>query len=220
MILRSDKFLKKHRILPSDIKYVIRENDDTVLYLNEGEVISTYLPFKEIEKSLPDNMFIYPNKGVLIAISQIANVQNKVCETKDGKIFNYRKNNSGSHDRRLLMVDQMWEQKHSPSDTNKYLIFDEIPLPVFALKMDFNKEKIQASFTFCYCNQAMCDYVDYSYEDIIDHPIQEIFSHLDMKWYSDLADVALNNTVKMIKDFSNDTEIDVLCFQPCKGYCL
>ena len=120
-----------------------------------------------------------------------------------------------------MMVAKNIEQIHSLSDMNLYQIFDRTTMPVCTLKMEFDEKKIQANFIISYCNQAMADYKDVTISQVMNHSIQEFFGHLDMKWYIDFADVALNNTVKRIKQFDSNMNknIQVLCFQPNEGYC-
>lgn len=221
MSQRAMNLLQRYNIIAQDIQYIIREEGNTVIYTANKEPISTYISFKEFEEDLPEELFIHPNKGVLIAVDQITEIKDGAYETKSGRVFKYRKNNSALHDRRLMKVAYSIEHTHSLQTKEGLHMFDNIPLPVCAVKMDFDEDNIQADFTFTYCNQALSDLEGIPLDHIIGRSIKDFILHLDMKWYIDFADVALNNTVKTIEavDVMSKNKIRVLFFQPEKGYC-
>ena len=45
---KMERFFKKNHILEENIKYIIRQDSKTCLYLFNGKVVKTYIPAKTI----------------------------------------------------------------------------------------------------------------------------------------------------------------------------
>ena len=67
-------FLRRKKIAPADIRYLIRTGAQTELHLLDGRTLNTYIGLKAFSDALPKEDFLRINKGVLLAKSQIVKI--------------------------------------------------------------------------------------------------------------------------------------------------
>ncbi len=223
-----EKFFKKHDITPDDIKYIIREDGKTAIYIIGGRVVSTYNTIKEIRDNLPQDEFLYPNKGVILAASQVVDVGGGEYRMADGRSFKYRVHNSVKHDSRLLMLGRRLEHVQAVADAQslevlsaKYAIFDNMPLPVSVIEVVINGSSME--FVIRYMNRKMEELQNISAGDAIGRSFSDFFHHSNhTRWFAIITDVALNNNPRsvIVHSKSKDLDIQIHCYQPMAGYCV
>lgn len=228
MSSKIEKFFKKHAFSPEDIKYIIREDGKTAIHLIDDRIIYTYITVKELKESLPPEDFLYPNKGIVAATSQIVNVRDGSYEMVDGRIFKYRVHNSIYHDNRLLMLGRRMEHVQNSANAlspdslaSTFAILDKIPLPICVIELIFDDLGRGADFILRYCNSKMAEIEQRSTEEMVNHSLIEIFHNMNKRWLVTYADVAVNDTVRVIEEHHAllDKNIKVYCYQPMEGYC-
>lgn len=228
MSQKTEKFFKKHAFSPEDIKYIIREDGKTAIHLIDDRVIHTYITVKELKEALSPEDFLYPNKGIVAATSQIVNVRDGAYEMVDGRTFKYRVHNSIYHDNRLLMLGRRMEQVQSVANTLAPMqkmfdlsSLDKFPLPFCVIELIFDDLGRGVDFILRYCNPAMAKVESRKIEDVINRPITELFHDVDRKWLVIYADVAMNDTVRVIDVHHPllDKKIQLHCYQPLEGFC-
>lgn len=215
------KFFDKHGIPVSDIKYIIREEGKTAIYLDSGRVVTTYHTIKDFQTNLPAESFFSPNKGVLLAGAFIVDVANGAYIMNDGRSFKYRLHNSQLHDIRLLTLGRNLEHIHEESQTPHFSVLDKMPLGVCVLQRVDDAPGSLGTFLFCYCNGEMLRCEGWEKEDIIGHEILEFYPDTDTSVLIAFADVALNGTTRIMKACRPQLGIWVklYCYQPFPGYC-
>ena len=228
MLPKIERFLKKHSIVPEDIKYILRENGSTVVYTIDDRTVETYLPMKDFKESLSAEQFLHPNKGIIAAASQIIDVADGHYKMADGRMFKYRVHNSARHDSRLLALGRRFEQATAESEieeldafTAQFSIMDKMPFPAYVVELLMREEGFSADFVFRYCNQAMLDLEQMTREQIIGNTFPNVLKHADPKRLVVYMDVALNDTSRVIREFDShkNAMLEITCFQPMPGYC-
>lgn len=228
MSTKIEKFFKKHFFSPEDIKYIIREDGKTAIHLIDNRIVYTYITVKELKEALSPEDFLYPNKGIVAAISQIVNVRDGAYEMVDGRVFKYRVHNSIYHDNRLLMLGRRMEQVQSAANTltpagNTFSLsaIDKFPLPFCVIELIFDDFGRGVDFILRYCNPKMAEQENRSVEEVTNRSLLELFRNIDKKWLVVFADVAVNDTVRTI-DFHHpvrDKQLTFHCYQPIEGFC-
>lgn len=223
-----ERFLKKHSIDPENIKYIIRENGNTVIYTLDDRTVETYLPVKDFRESLPVERFLHPNKGIMAAASQIIDVVDGHYLMADGRTFKYRVHNSQMHDSRLLMLGRQFEQvltapeEYEEDHESKFFVFDHMPIPTYVVQLQMKEDVFNAEFIFRYCNQAMREAEGKSNEEVIGKSFLEVLPHVDPKRLVAYMDVAMNATQRTITEYDSRRHamITVTCFQPMPAFCV
>lgn len=224
-----EHFLAKYDITPADIKCILREDGKTQVCTIDGRVISTYHPVKEFREYLSQEEFFYPNKGILLAASQIVDVSDGAYTLADGQKFKYRVHNSKLHDTRMLQMGRKLESIQAvadalPPDTipNRFAILDKLPMAVSVIEMIFDEHGMGADFIFRYVNEKMALLEKTTVQQLMNRSCLEMNQRPDPKWLVVLADVALNDTVRIIDDYHTRLGRDVraYCYQPMPGFCV
>lgn len=228
MTEKINRFFKKHEFFKDDIKYIIREDGKTAIHLLDGRIIYTYNTIKELRESLSEKDFLYPNKGILLAASQIVNVSEGAYEMADGRTFKYRVHNSKLHDSRMLMLGRRMEQIQAVADAHtpealatKYSIMDNMPFSICVIELIFDEHGLGTDFIVRYANNAFLHFEEKTRDEVIDCSFFEVFSNTDKHRLAVYSDVAVNNTVRVVKHRPKklDCELDLYCYQPMEGYC-
>lgn len=220
-------FFEKHSVRPNDIKYIVREEGKTVVYLVDGRAIRTYHPVKEFREELPAEDFFLPNKGIVAAASQVIGVRDGMYEMADGRTFRYRVHNSPMHDLRLLSVGRSIERRKlepksaAEADSNCFSLFDKMPLPVLVIEVSTDEHDAGVNFTMRYCNRAMLEYEGLSRDQVVDRPYSEVFGVHSNRWLVAYADVALNDSVRVVNDYDyvRHRHMTLYCYQPKPCLC-
>jgi len=224
-----DKFLEKHNISAEDIKYIVREDGKTAVYTIDGRIISTYHTIKDFREILPIEQFLYPNKGIIAAASQIVSVNNGAYEMADGRVFKYRVHNNPIHDNRLLMLGRRLEHMRSISEAqqtetlaSRFSVLDKLPMAVCVLEVVMDENGFDTSFIFRYCNQYLLELEHLTADQVLNHAYQDVFVLAENRWLVTYADVALNGTVRIIEEFDPRRNMDVriFCYSPLPNYCV
>jgi len=230
MLPKIERFLHKHNIDPQDIKYIIREDGDTVVYTIDNRTVATYLPIKDFRDSLPVEHFLHPNKGIIAAASQVIDVVDGHYEMADGRRFKYRVHNSARHDSRLLSLGRQFEHTVAAVETEdeddsfvkQFSVLDKMPIPIYVVELQMPEHSFTAEFVFRYCNNAMCQLEGMSREQILGQKFQTVLKHADPKRLVVYMDVALNDTSRVLHEFDSHKNgiVEVTCYQPIPGHCL
>ncbi len=218
-------FLQKYAIAPEDIKYILREDGKTNLYLINDKMISTYHPIKDFREYLPVEHFLCPNKGILLAESQVKDIQGGCYLTADGRSFKYRVHNSQMHDTRLLTLGRSLEHAAAAAPqegTADYTCLDKLPMAVCVLEYVPKEYGFGAEFYIRYCNQWLLNFEGRTEQEVLGRTVSEIFPHTNPKWLVAYADVALNDTVRTVAEYNAQREcwVRVYCHQCAPHHCM
>ena len=216
-------FLQKNNISAANIKYVIREDNKTNIYLLDGRVIPCFHPVKAIRELLPDEAFCVINKGVLIARGQIINIDRSTYTMLDGRVFEGRKRGLKEHQ---SINDSLNRNINLPVTgiddiTHAFSILNSMPAAFCVIQLLFDERGKGIDFIFRYCNQAMEELEQKSLAELTDHSFYDIFPNADRKWLVSYANVALNGGTCTIQDYSPEVNktLTIRCFQPMEGFC-
>lgn len=216
------KFLKKNQVEVSDIKYILRQKGQTLLYLFDKEPLTTYIPAKTIVDGLVPDMFIHINKGVYLNSHFVINIEKNIYTMVDNHKFEGRK--------RLTQKQKdfhyQWRSmKNAPDFTGSLLsdlsAFDDCPLGFCIIEIVFNDDGSGIDFIFRYCNKKMESIEGLSIDQMVDHSFYKLFHGDGLKWLASYVDVAMNNTQKIIHEYSPKLKkhLSVYCFQVRERFC-
>ena len=223
MDISTERFFQKHMIEAEDILYVLRRNSKTVIHLNDGRFISTYVPLKTIISQLKGLHMLNINKGVYVNEAEIVSIERGRYTMTDGASFQGRVRTPGAHSRKAQLLN-----RHLPSPiplpknlVERFSILDHMPLPFCVIEIVFDENGHGIDFIFRYCNDALLRFENKSKDEIINHSCFEVFHGSEKKWAISYADVALNGVTREIMEFdsAHSRTIKAYCFQPQEGYC-
>jgi len=221
-----ENYLRRHGIRWGDIKYILRENGKTVIYLEDGRREETYNTVKSLLDVLPDEEFVCVNKGIVLAKKKIVNVTGSLYTMSDGSEYTGRAHQNGGHmanipdvitvspGDRILSPEQIFEM---------YSSMDNLPIPFCIIELTFNDSGKGIDFIFRYSNKAMDGLSGGKGRAIRNKSFYEVHPNADRRWLVPYTDVALNGNPRVIE--SNKTpggeniNITVYCFQVAKNYC-
>ena len=220
------RFLTKKQISPEKILYITRESRRTVIYLTDGESVSSAIPLKTLAAQLPAADFISVSKGVCVRRTQIVDISNDgVYTMTDGRAFQGRKRYLSAHRKMRKAMQLAASAPCAPSGVmgllEKCSLLDELPLAFCVIELVFDKDGHGLDFVFRYCNKEMEAVEGTAIETMLDHSFYEVFKNGDKKWLVAYADVALNGVKRVIHDFSPEIGrmLTIHCYQPSPGYC-
>ena len=78
------KFLRKNNIHISNIKYLLRQENKTCIYMTDGRVVQTFITVKDLYEILIPYDYISINKGTVVSRGQIDHIENCTYHMKDG----------------------------------------------------------------------------------------------------------------------------------------
>ena len=78
------KFLRKNNIHISNIKYLLRQENKTCIYMTDGRVVKTFITVKDLYEILIPYDYISINKGTVVSRGQIDHIENCTYHMKDG----------------------------------------------------------------------------------------------------------------------------------------
>ena len=222
------RYFERKKIKASDIMYLTRQNPHTIITLLNGESLTTTIPMKEIASHLPADDFLNVSKGITLRKDQIVHISDDGLYTMaDGSIFQGRKRNGSQHKqiRQSLNLPNTLQDDadhHLPLDLlEKCSLLDEMPLAFCIIELVFDACGHGVDFIFRYCNNEMATVEGVPVSEMINRSFYEVFKNGDKKWLVTYADVALNGTKRVIRDFSPEIgqTLTIHCYQPCPGYC-
>lgn len=190
--------------------YIIRKDSKTLIYLNYGRIVSTYIPAKTIviQYECEDSLNI--NKGIFLNINYILYVNQNIYTMKDCTEFEERTRSTKSQ----KQIKHTLVKNPSHSDVHniiqaKFSILDNSPIPycVFEYSLKENKHILR------YVNKAIEEVIECTYTDLFNQCSSNLFD--ERKTFETFKDVALNKA----KARSIDNGLILSCYQPLKNYC-
>lgn len=216
-------FFQKNDIYSKNIKYVIRENEKTNIYLLDGRVIPCFHTIKSFMEVLNEDSFCIIKKGVLVAKNQIMSINKNVYTMLDGRVFEGRKRGLGAHKELNDSLNRNINLPIAGKDNiaQAFSILDDMPAAFCVIQLLFDEHGKGIDFIFRYCNKEMERLENKKLEDMIDQSFYDIFTNADPKWLISYANVALNGVPCTIAEFSPEVgkNLTIHCFQPMEGYC-
>lgn len=222
------RYFERKKINASDIMYLSRKTPHTIITLFGGDTISTTIPMKEIAAYLPEEDFLNITKGITLRKNQIVHISDDGLYTMtDGASFQGRKRNVSQHKqvrKNLNLPDTSQDKDRNQvplSLLEKCGIMNEMPLAFCVIELVFDENGHGVDFVFRYCNDEMAIVEGVSVPEMLNRSFYEVFENGDKKWLVTYADVALNGTKRVIRDFSPEVgqTLTIHCYQPCPGYC-
>lgn len=216
------RFFMKHGIQDKNVKYIIREDAQTLVFLFDGKVITTYIPAKTLVEALGQDQFLNVNKGIFLNTRYITNIDKNTYVTVDNHRFVGRHRPTSEQ----KAFKQQWKQKISSLDfSNQMLpnlsVFDHCPLGFCIIEIVFNEHGTGVDFLFRYCNKMMEKIENLTIEQMVDHSFFDLFPNDGLKWVASYADVAINGVQKVIHEYSPKLSkyLSVYCFQIKERFC-
>ena len=216
-------YFQHNGISSSGIRYVIRENGKTNIYLTDGRVLSSFHTVKAVKALLPEEDFCIINKGILVARNQIINIDRNIYTMLDGKVFVGRRRGLKAHQdlndslNRNINVPVARAEDIIPA----FSVLNNMPAAFCVIQLLFDERGRGIDFIFRYCNKAMEDLEKKTLEEMINHSFYDTFANADPKWLISYANVALNGGTCVLKDYSPEVDkmLTIHCFQPMEGFC-
>lgn len=224
MTERIMKFLNKNSIELDKVKYITREDKKTCIYLTDDRTVCTYITIKDLYSVLSQHDFICISKGIVVAKSQIKEIDHFDYHMNDGMIFHGRKRTAAAH-RKLnesLILSSSYSKPLSVSDIReRFSVLDNMPVAFCVVELVFNHDGAGIDFIFRYCNKEMEILEGKTIEEMMNNSFCKVFPNADKKWFAAYTDVAINGVERHINDYSPeiDKDIYVRCFQPLEGFC-
>lgn len=217
-------FLRRKKIAPADIRYLIRTGAQTELHLLNGRTLNTYIGLKAFSDALPKEDFLRINKGVLLAKSQIVKIYRGTYLTTDGKSFTGRTHDPIQHKTIMkeLAKSQARHSKEVSAELNtRFSVLDIMPASFCVIELVFDEKGKETTFIFRYCNDSMGELSNQPVAQMMNHSFYDIFENADERWLPEYAEIAINGGSKVLHGYSRalDRDLSIYCFQPEKGFC-
>ena len=210
-------FLDRNKISTYNVMYILRNGRKSLLHLDTGKDVETYIPIKKILKELNSSNFEIINRGIVISTRFVSKVEKSVYTMTDGKQFVGRIRTCKSQ------IEEIKEksQQNIENSLSGFKILDKLPLAFCIIELIFNENGKGIDFIFRYCNKEMENFEGKKLEEMIGRSFYEVFENGDKKWLATYADVALNGTTRVIEDYSPevDSNIRIYCYQPKPNFC-
>ena len=218
---------EKHYLKPEEFLYIYHKNRKTVICTVHGEEIELYAPVRSVLEFLPKDDFLNISKGVVVRRDRIVGIsRDGVYTMADGQTFQGRKRDLSTHRRLGKELEWYDSAVHSGhivplSLLEKCTLLDDMPIAYCIIELVFNEEGHGIDFIFRYCNKQMAVIEGVSVEEMINHSFYEVFRNGDKKWLVAYADVALNGTQRILRDYSPEIgkTLTIACYQPEPGFC-
>ena len=219
---KMERFFKKNHLLEENIKYIIRKDSKTCLYLFNGKVTKTYIPAKTIIASLDSSHFININKGIYINSRYVIDIQGNTYTMIDNTVLEGRSRLSNTQ----RSFNDEWQININKTDVENPVlshlhVLDDCPIGFCVIEIVFNEQGNGVDFFFRYCNKKMEPIENLPLEQLVDHSFLELFPEDGLTWVAGYADVAINNTQKVVHSYSNTLKkyLSVYCFQLKPRFC-
>ena len=215
------RFFKKHNVHINDIKYLLRQENKTCIYVTDGRVIKTFITVKDLFKVLMPYDYICINKGTVVARNQIEYIDNCTYHMLDGVCLEGRKRGAASHKQLNKSLHQDLSQIASTNIRTRFSVLDKMPLAFCVIEMIFNENGTGIDFVFRYCNEEMLSLEQKSPEEMLDQSFYQVFPKGDKKLLAAYTDVAVNGGSYQLQTYSVQIQRDLIirCFQPVENFC-
>ncbi|MBE6927771.1 MAG: LytTR family transcriptional regulator [Ruminococcaceae bacterium] len=215
------RFLHKNHVDAQNIKYIIREEGLTKIYLADNRIIETYHTIKSLRELLSEDEFLNVGKGLLLSASYIADIDHGIYTMTDGRSFHGRKRNFSEHAHNKAMLVSKRETQAVSDFPTEYAILDKMPIPFAILEVTELSDRNFPEFYFRYCNNEFLNYHNCSMEDILNKSHLEFFGFAMTHLLAAFADIAFNGGSRIIHNYREDNHRDCTmhCFQLRENYC-
>lgn len=218
------KFFSKNKINPSEIKYILRENEKTAIYLFDDRVINTYITANDIVSYLPDGTFYNINRGTYVALAYIANINQNLYTMMDGRVITGRAYHMEDHEENKTNLLNRRLNHKSDRDVSVFDSFsgmDNLPIAFGVIELLYENGNRNLDFVVRYCNKAMAKLECRPVEDLVNHSLYDIYSLSDTSRLVMYADVAINGELQTMRKYIKelDRNVRIKCFQPREGFC-
>lgn len=216
-------FLRRNKINPSDIVYIVRNGRNTCIHLTDDRTISTYISIKSFLDFFKSDLFITINKGITLNVSFISSIDNGLYKMCDGVVFKGRTRSPSQHKNNIEKIVQ--HASLAKNISNKipelFSVMNNSPIAFAVIEVTFDDNGHGMDFIFRYCNDAMLKLEGLSADDIVNKSFYEVFKDSNKKWMVSYADIALNGNKKIISYYLKKSNRKVLayCYQPYERFC-
>ena len=194
------KFLRKNNIHISNIKYLLRQENKTCIYMTDGRVVKTFITVKDLYEIL---------------------IENCTYHMRDGVRLEGRKRGAATHKFLNKSLHQDPAKTLSPNIRTRFSVLDDMPIAFCVIELIFNKNGTGIDFVFRYCNKEMLLLEGMDTLEILDQSFYQAFPNGDKKLLAAYTDVALNGGSCRLKTYSAriHRELIIKCFQPLENFC-
>lgn len=220
------RLFQKNKIQPEHIKYLIHANQRTCLHLLDGREVSTTVPLKTTAACLPPEEFWSIQKGVVVSSRYVVDIDAQGVYTMvDGRRFRGRSRLPSEHSRRRRAMEAVAAQRAAGylplSLLEKCTVMEDAPIAFCVIELVFNADGHSIDFIFRYCNREMEVLEGRPVAEMLNRSFYAVFPNGDRKWIVPYADVAINGTRRILRDYSPEIDkfLVIRCFQPLPGYC-
>lgn len=210
------KLLQKNHSDFSHVMYATRSGRKTVLHLQNGTLLETFLPIKLLLMEAPAGMLESINKGVVIAPAYVAETDGLVYIMADGSRHKGR-----VHPRSIDQSTPAPTPSGNVPQWAQYAVLDDMPLAFCIIELVFDEKGRGLDFIFRYCNKEMEALEGKPISEMLNRSFYEVFENGDKKWLVAYADVALNGVKRVIESYSPEinANLRIYCYQPQPNFC-
>jgi len=215
------RFLHKNHVQEKNIKYIIREDGLTKIYLADDRIIETYHTIKSLKDVMTEGEFLNVGKGLLLSVAYIEDIDHGVYIMSDGREFHGRKRNFSEHAQNKALIKAKHSKGSVPSMASDYAILDKMPIPFAILEVMELTERNFPEFYFRYCNEEFLKYHNCTMEEILNKSHLEFFGMAMTHLLAAFADIAFNGGNRLIHNYREDNRRDstMHCFQLRENFC-
>lgn len=214
------RFFSKNGFQEADIKYIVRENKKTNIYLLNGRVIETYTPLKTILPSVSQETFQNINKGIAVNTDCVAKVEDGIYLMEDGREFKgrarmpsvYRK----EQEKRFQEIDGQWTREQV---LHSLILFQEMPVGFCLLEYGALSGGGSDEPVVRYCNQKMESLLGLKEEDWKDMPVSVLEKHHNAQWMGVCRHIAQYGGTRVFSSDIDGISREIICYQPYPEYC-
>lgn len=215
------KFFRKHNIHINDVKYLLRQDNKTCIYMTDGRVVKTFITVKDLYEVLIPYDFISINKGTIVSREQIDHIENCTYHMLDGVCLEGRKRGAASH----KLLNKSLHPGLSPNTPTNirthFSVLNDMPVAFCVIELIFNKDGTGIDFVFRYCNEEMLKLEKLTAGEIIDQSFYQVFPNSERRLLAAYTDVAVNGGSYHLRTYSArlDKKLVIKCFQPLENFC-
>ncbi len=216
------RFFQRHGIDVHNILYIQHKDGHSHINMVNGTVINTYIATKDLLTGLPSESFLNINKGIVINIQYVANIDKNVYHMVNGEKFTGRLRTPGEHTQiRNSFYQHKASLELSPTELITYCsILDKLPLPFCVVEVEKNHRGIPVDLLFRYCNPALEQMEGLAVGSMADKSFYDIFRRTEPKILTIFSDVANNGTMHVLELFSTKANrvSTVYCYRPAADF--
>ena len=216
------RFFHRHGIDVHNILYIQHKNGHSHINMVNGTVIDTYIATKDLLTGLPASSFLNINKGIVINIQYVANIDKNVYHMINGEKFTGRLRTPGEHTQiRNSFYQHKASLELSPTELITYCsILDKLPLPFCVIEPEKNARGIPVDLLFRYCNPALEQMEGLAVGSMAGKSFYDIFRRNEPKVLTIASDIINNGTMHVLEVSSQKANrtFTVYCYRPARGF--